>query len=135
MTSSQPVVTQNAINFTPDNKRCYAYSGVMGVTNTEKTMIQFQTNSEYLIAKVLFSYVDNDTEDYRYRIYFNDVVVQAILQGRKDYDFSYEYAVPMIIPPFTDVKLTAQNVDNANERSQLVSLTGKAIGMAEVGYQ
>ena len=135
MTNSQPVVTPNALNFTPDNKHAYAYSGVMGITNTETTMIEFNTNSEYLKGKVLFSYVDNDTEDYRYRIYLNDTIVQVILQGRKDYDFMFEYAIPIIIPPFSNVKLTAQNIDNSNSRTQIASLTAEAFGMSETEYQ
>tara|TARA_R100001530_G_scaffold135178_1_gene111745 strand:+ start:697 stop:1095 length:399 start_codon:yes stop_codon:yes gene_type:complete len=108
---------------------CYAYSGVIGnIGSSEATMCVFQTPKAVITGKVLFNYVDNDTEDYRYRIYFNGQIVQAILQGRRDYDFTYENAIPLVIPPLTEVKLTAQNIDNSNERAQIVSFTGRVHG-------
>jgi len=51
LTSSQPITTPNAINFTPDNKHAYAYSGIVGVTNIEVALLEFETNSEYIIAR------------------------------------------------------------------------------------
>ena len=120
------------LQFTPDNKHAYAYSGVMNVAEVETTMVKFSTNSEYLKAKVLFAYPDNTgTDDFRYRIYFNNQVVQSIIQGRVDYDFKFEYAIPLIIPPLTEVKLTVQNVQNTNSRDQCASLTASVHGAIE----
>ena len=35
---SGSTVTSNALQFTNDNKNAYAYSGIIGVTNAEKTL-------------------------------------------------------------------------------------------------
>jgi hypothetical protein len=75
MTSSQPVVTPNAINFTPDNKHAYAYSGNKAIINAEQTMIEGQTNSEYIRAKISISNFSGSGDDIRYYVYFNDVQV------------------------------------------------------------
>ena len=136
MTSSQPVATPNALNFTPDNLHCYAYSGSIAVDNNEKTLIEGSTNSEYIVAEIQFNnIVEDDVEDFLHLIYLNDVVVQGFIQGRTDYDNKYESSVKIIIPPFTTIKLTSQNLTNTESHNEVCSLTGKAFGMADVGYQ
>ena len=136
MTSSLPVVTPNAILFTPDNKRCYAYSGAIAVDNNENTMLEGQTNSEYIVAEIQFNnIVEDDVEDYLHLVYLNDVVVQGFIQGRTDYDNKYESPIKILIPPFTNIKLTSQNLTNTESHNEVVSLIGEAFGMTETGYQ
>ena len=136
MTNSQPVITRNSINFTPDNKRCYAYSGIMSINQNETTMIEFDVNSEYIISHIQFnSNLSLGDDMFRFKVYINNVVIQAHVAGRHDYDQKYENFLQVIIPPFSTVKLTAQNINDTNARDQIVSLTGEAVGMAEVGYQ
>jgi len=135
MTSSQPVITQNAINFTPDNKRCYAFSGVISVNGTETQLMEFDTNTEYLDAIIQFNYVQAVTEDYFYKIYFNDIIVQGYLATHSAQYTSPDNLIPIIIPPFTNVKLTAENVTDNNARNQLVSIKGDAYGMTKTEYQ
>jgi len=121
-----------SLQFSPDNKLAYAYSGIIGVDENETTALEFDVNSEYLEALVLFNYYDNDADAYRCRIYFNDVVVQGfVYYGKKDYKDNNEIPTPIIVPPFTNVKLTLQNIDNTNERSHIVSLTAKVNGAIE----
>lgn len=116
--------TSQSVSYVGDY--CYAYSGVKSIDNNETTMCQFQTPKGIILAKVLFTYPDDTgTDDFRSRIYFNGQVVQSIIQGRVDYDFKFEYAIPLVIPPLTEVKLTMQNVQNTNARDQCVSFTGR----------
>jgi len=135
MTSSQPVVTPNALNFTPDNKRAYAFSGVKSINGTEATLLEFETNTEYLDAIIQFNYVQAVSENFFYRIYFNDTLVQGYLTGDSSIYTSPDNLIPIIIPPFTAVKLTAENVTDNNARVQLVSIKAEAYGMTETGYQ
>ena len=135
MTSSQPIATPNALNFTPDNKGCYAFSGLMSIDDNETTMINCQTNSEYIKAKVQFNYPTSDGDNFIYRVYFNDIVVQAYVI---DHSALYGYqnsVIYLIIPPFTAVKLTADNQGSNTPRAQICSITGEAIGMTETGFQ
>jgi len=138
VTSSQPVVTQNAINFTPDNKRAYAYSGLTEVTDTRVTLIEFDTNSEYLLGKVQFMQGEYHNDKYEYRIYFNDIQITTIIKfgpGDTNGEAPNYYPVLIIVPPFTNVKMTAENVENTNGNKQIANFVGKAIGMTETGYQ
>ena len=113
MTSSQPVVTPNALNFTPDNKHAYIYSGKVVVTNSLKTLLEFSTNSEYLVTTVSMNF---DTS----------------LGGSNNYDFSMR---KIIIPPFTDVLITAINLNADANHDCYASVTGSAYGMTETGFQ
>jgi hypothetical protein len=136
MTSSQPVTTPNALNFTPDNKRCYAYSGAVTVTNVVNTLLEFSTNSEYLKVKVGFYSNGISNDDYNQIIYFNDVAVisQTVPQTYQSTATGYQ-PIELIIPPFTDVKITFANVTDTSSNVWTLALSGEAYGMSEVGYQ
>jgi len=138
MTSSQPVVTPNAINFTPDNKHAYVYSGAIEVANTAITLAEFTTQSETLIGKAQFFYVENANDRFAYTVKFNDeIVAQYYVFGPADTNGEHLLSNPviLIIPPFTNVKLLAQNIENTNSRQQCTSFTGKAYGMIKTDYQ
>ena len=108
----------------------------MSINQNETTMIEFDVNSEYIISHIQFnSNLSLGDDMFRFKVYINNVVIQAHVAGRHDYDQKYENFLQVIIPPFSTVKLTAQNINDTNARDQIVSLTGEAVGMAEVGYQ
>jgi len=131
MTNSQPVVTPNALNFTPDNLHCYAYSGEIQVDDTATTLLEFKTNSEYILARVQFNINDGAGEAYQHLIYFNNVVIQ----GYKARWYENLHYLDIVIPPFTLVTLTSDNVEDSDSRTCIVSLTGKTFGMTETGFQ
>ena len=134
MTSSQPVVTPNAINFTPDNKRAYAYSGLTSVTDSNSILLEFQTNSEYIIAKWQPSYFSSGgTDAYRFTLVFNDIVIQNLTESN-DKDGPYDLQ-QCIIPPFTKVKITCANVSDSSSNDVGVALIGQVFGMTDTGYQ
>ena len=141
MTSSQPVTTPQAINFTPDNKHAYAYSGVVSAGASTR-LILFNTNSEYIDA--LISWTMNVTgldtnENWGWSMKFNDVLV---------YDFLNDTAIPSggalfnasqnplrcIIPPFTKVEILGSTSDGSGLDMSVV-IAGKAYGMTDTGYQ
>lgn len=138
MTSSQPIVTRNAINFTPDNKRCYAFSGSISANDNETTLLEFQTNSEYIVAKIQFNSMNELAQECGYRIYLNDQVVTNFLAGNNAPDYSAKpyNTTTIVIPPFTAFKATAQNLDDSVALTkQTCTLAGDVVGMVEVGYQ
>ena len=135
MTNSQPVVTPNALNFTPDNKQCYAYSGEVSVDNTEYNMLDFQTNSEYINAQILLGSKAGENEDYEFKIYFNNVIVFSTTFGNQGHQSIGSWPIPIIIPPFTSVKMSLDNIADTDSRVWTVGLTGKAYGMTETGFQ
>jgi len=134
MTSSQPVITPNALNFTPDNKHVYAYSGgTATVVNTDVALIEFTTQSEYVIAKLQFWYDANGSgSNIEFKTSFNNVKVATVVVTDS---FTLQTIIPtrLVIPPFTAVLIEAKNFGGTE--AVLASLTGKAYGMTETGYQ
>jgi len=106
----------------------YAYSGQVSVDNTENNLLDFTTGSGLIFAKVQFNMVDNDADAYRYIIYFNDQKIQAWVNKGAVNDVHPDSYIQLVIPPFTRVKCTADNIDNTSERLQIVSLTGRVYG-------
>jgi len=136
MTSSQPVTTPNAINFTPDNKRAYAYSGDVSVSGSATPMLSFQTNSEYIIAK--FEYHGALAQ-----IGANQLAIEVTLNGKSIihtfFEATYDHTLwdtppTLIIPPFSEFILTLAQA-SGSDRTMQVTLTGKVYGMTETGYQ
>jgi len=136
MTSSQPVVTPQAINFTPDNKRSYANSGLFEFDNSGfKAGIDFTTQSEYIIGRFYWGYPEASGDNIQSQIYLNDVKVYAHFHSYTGGDYTNApMFVDILIPPFTNCKAGAINGDG-NERDCLVTFSGKAYGMTDTEYQ
>ena len=135
MTSSQPVTTPQALNFTPDNKRAYAYSGSTNVDNNETDVLTFSTNSEYIdghFKPIYFS--TSSSDDASFIVKFNDVSVFICTVNSATSDTPYQ-DVRLIIPPFTDVSISAYNRTDTSTIAVGCSITGLAFGMIETGYQ
>jgi len=107
--------------------RVYAYGGLIAVDATEKDLLNFTTGAEALFCKAQFNYAQLTSESFFYRVYFNDTLVQGYITSHSAQYTSPDNLIPIIIPPLTRVKLTAQNVSDNNARSQIVSITGKVI--------
>jgi len=106
----------------------YAASGVVAVGSAgslvESDLVNFQTGNFLLEAAFQFHYGESSTEDFQYKIYFNDqVVVQYVVGDRVGEQ--PDNVIPMIIPPYTQVKATAASYLHNNDRAQLVTITGK----------
>jgi hypothetical protein len=139
MTSSQPVTTPNALNFTPDNKHAYAYSGSKTVTATPSDLLQFQTNSEYIVGefKPQQAVASATGNDILVNIYFNDILIVGYVMGKNaftEYDPSATTETKLIVPPFTDVRVEMDNLSGGSD-TMCVTFTGRAYGMTDVGYQ
>jgi len=137
MTSSQPVTSKVSIFFTPDNKRAYGYSGVVntGGSGVETDLLEFETNSEYIVAKFQFALKHDTGNNITFGVFFNDILITgyALEGGTSDAQLS-NYA-PLIIPPFTKVKTTCQNDSSSNAIPCTSTIIGDVYGMTETGYQ
>jgi len=140
VTSSQPVVTPTALNFTPDNKHCYAMSGnaLTAASLAFDTLLEFTTQSEYIMGN-LVSYGATDIANPSQgahsltQILFNDISLGLIkLESGKEGMQAYA-SIPLLIPPFTKVTISLA-AESANWYSS-VTFSGEAIGMTETGFQ
>ena len=137
MTSSQPVVTQNAINFTPDNLHCYAYTGIVGAvgSGTYAEHLNFDTNSEYIKARVMIQYGEPASDNLEWQILFNNIVVANSNSQVTSTSNTFPDFVDLIIPPFTNFVWQITNSSGGTARDVTCTFTGKAVGMTETGYQ
>ena len=110
----------------------YAYSGAVTVADTETTCLNFTTGSGYWIAKWELHYTDNGakpiiaTEDFAFWLYLNNNII-LILNASSSAGFIT--AKPeIIIPPFTEVKVSAQNVTNNSDHWVFATLVGRVYG-------
>jgi hypothetical protein len=139
MTSSQPAVTPNALNFTPDNKHCYFYSGDIATSGSSARLADFSTNSEYVYVKSLKMQLTDQTVsgvNYEFTVKFNGVTVLIEFltnpyAGRQPADSDNFY---LIIPPFTNV--TIDFLASSGDKTACVTLAGEVYGMPDTdGYQ
>ena len=131
---SGQTVTGNALQFTNDNKRAYAYSGLINVPTTETNLLLFTTQSETHVAKFQVSPVETHDEDVVFKFYLNNTQVQSIhifdnkVAGSP---LSLHNYILLIIPPFTTVKVTGTM--SANAYDQVVTMTSKVSMAPRVG--
>jgi len=104
----------------------YALSGAVGVPNTETTLLDGITGAGVLDAIIQCSYGPPEADNMQYKIYFNEIIVmQFSISGAVDNGNWQSMLYHFILPPFTQVKVTAQNTTSTTERVQTASLTGR----------
>jgi len=140
MTSSQPVVNRNAINFTPDNKRAYAYSGLVQIATSDVTHLEFSTNSEYFVGTVtLTGPVNasdiNNGENILFIGYLNEIAIFNVKLNPAGEGMPGDAIIPIVIPPFTLVEIKAKSSSSGAGYQTSCLLVGKVYGMTETGYQ
>ena len=130
---SGQTVTGLGLQFTDDNKHCWGYSGLTAagaVQDTDYTLLEFTTNSEYILAQINFYYGDGAIfNDFRYKVKFNSVEIISYEVKSGQEPAQNNEAKPLIIPPHTIVQLTAANTEGGFSRNQMVTLVGE-VGMA-----
>jgi len=122
------------LQFTPDNKHAYIYSGNKQVTGTttETTLFEFTNNSEYLVARFQLSSDSGSNDNIQSQLYFNNVVVQAskyTINGLAGWVDVLD--LHMIVPPFTTVKFTALNTSAVNARAHFAMMVAEVKGAIE----
>ena len=125
---SGQTVTGLGLQFTDDNKKCYGYSGLINAAVAESTILNFDTTSSYIEAKVQPYYDDNSTNDLRFRLKINDVIVQSMI-GTSANAYTPSDEMWVIIPPNVNFKITVENL-SAGAINAGVSLVGD-VGMAQ----
>ena len=120
-----------SLQFTPDNKFAYAYSGKFnsGDSGAEVTFLKFQTESEYLVGTIQSFYSTDDVQgsDMIYRIKLNDQIISQYLDVEEPRAGSDPHQfIPIIIPPFTQLEFTIASI--AGAQLQSVMFSGKVGG-------
>ena len=124
--SRRPDIKFPTGNFNQIGTDVYAYSGERGVSNVEMTMLEGVTTSDYYKGGVQLGSKAGENEDYEFKVYFNDLVVFSALFGNQGQHNIGAWPVPLIIPPYTKVKMTLDNIADADTRTWTVHFIGEA---------
>ena len=123
---SNPAGTGSVINYI--GKYAYAYSGAIDVDNSETTLLKFSTGSQGIIATVQFGNVLFNTLDYKFTIQINNEVVNvAIANLANTAPTTTESGLKVIVAPFSEIKITAQNVESSATKGWTASFVGEVI--------
>ena len=135
------------LQFTPDNKHAYAYSGEFdGAAGTAPTIrLQFETGSYYLVGKIRSAGMSDmgspsSGNVLATRVYFNgtlfdgteikNVVLTFKTDGASE-DMPYADEADIIIPPFTLVTCVTDMDSASASQDGTIAFTGKVLGTVE----
>ena len=117
----------NGLQFTDDNKYCWAYSGTFGINNTDVKMLTFTTNSEYLKGLITVSSKAGNGDDMKFWLELNNTLILSGYEALVS--MPTQNSAPIIIPPFTTFDFYARNLGSATAREMEVTFIGD-VGMA-----
>ena len=120
----------STLQFTPDNKFAYAYSGLKLVSGAKTTIMEFETGSFYLIGEVSIQMFSDTTDDIEYVVDFNDITIME-MNTTSFKDYAPYQPVPIIIPPFTKVTFSGLNTATSSSKNVGINLTAKTGGTIE----
>jgi len=125
--ASQTIVGPD-LQYTQDNLRCYAYSGIFTIGSSsaaDNTALNFTSGTGYISAKLQITLGDNGGSNAYMDIKLNGI---AIVQNKWDDSGSsavtLDSPILFIIPPFTDVEILIGSA-NAGTIPMGATLTGR----------
>jgi hypothetical protein len=119
---SNPAGTGSSINYV--GNFVYGYSGVMGIDDTETTMLEFTTGSEIIVAEFNFTAIERTGDQLFGTIYVDSQKIAVSWSGLSTNNNEPSYPIKVVIPPFTRVKATGDNI-TAAAREFAVTMTGE----------
>ena len=123
--SNRPDVKFPIGNFNIIGGKLYAYSGKIGVNSTPTNLFDVKTDNYTLVCKLSLANNTNANDDFNYKVYLNDVIVNEWVYFRAlTIDMAQPYPYEFVIPPFTKVRIVAQNWSNNNTREQSATIVG-----------
>jgi len=108
----------------------YAYSGTVGVDDNETTLLSFTTGSGLIVAQIQFNAITVYSTDLKYLVYFNGSIMQGYIILQAADRARADTAIKVVVPPFTIVRCTAQNIQDTSSHDNCVTFTGRVYGAA-----
>ena len=125
----------SSLQFSPDNKFAYAYSGTIPGSTTSVDALSFTTQSEYLDGIFQINgptvYGTQASLVGWMRISFNNQVIAILTVGLVSADSQQTSKQRLIIPPFTDVLVEVVCDDNQALRLTAATFVAKVQGAIE----
>ena len=102
-----------------------AWSGAVGVTDTETTLIEFVSPEDALVANIRFYFVQASGDDFFYKVYLNDLEILNL--ASQSTSVIYQNVGEFIIPSLTKVKVTADNDSSSSSVLQAAIMVAKSV--------
>ena len=118
------------LQFTPDNKHAYAFSGEVGVTDSSTLLLEITTQGEYIVGTIQPTNFSESGDDMIYKVLLNDIPIVNMNQ-RNYAEFTPFEEVEILIPAFTKLTINCHNATASTERNIGVLLIGKVQGAIE----
>jgi len=123
--SASVVSTGKGIRYIQD--RAYAYSGIIGIDNSDTTLVEFTSGSGLITAKIQVQNGSGSGDDMRY-----DVTLNGTIVARWTYSATPNVdplpPLYLVIPPLTVVKISGLNQTGASSRNHTAIFTGRVYG-------
>ena len=103
-----------------------AYSGVIPVADSAVTMIDALSGSHTIMARIYFATGSRSSRDMGWSVFLNGVEVYSyVTQGPTAAGANPQNHMEIIIPPYTQFKITSINREDDNSENQSVVMVGE----------
>lgn len=103
----------------------YGYSGQVAVADSEISFFEFTSGSYYTVVGLQVFNFSNSSDDMQYKVYLNDGLVVSWLPPTSTNLQEPPQPVSLVIPPYTQVKITGFNLGSSAGRNHTASITGR----------
>jgi len=122
-------ITGQGLQFTQDNRRCYAYNTVDS-NQIAQTVLEFTTGSGYILFEAYFTgptkFDDPNTgREANWQISLNGVVIATAHTDTSESEIVQQGQLKFIAPPFTTVKIENDANDDSASYINAAVLTGR----------
>jgi len=120
---ANPAGTGTSLNYIGEH--AYAYSGAVSVNNNETTLIEATSANSYLTLLWDSAYSPDaySTDRYTFKLYLDEQLIHA--EFHYDNNIETMGTTRILIPPYSRLKITAQNVTDTTANDCLVTLSGR----------
>ena len=102
-----------------------AYSGIVPVGNTETTLIEYKSGNYLLVGEWQgYYYEKGEDEDMRWVVYLNGARIESYISEQATRGNSRSQ-LNLIIPAYTQVRISSQNVEGTDTEQMMGSITGR----------
>jgi len=126
--ASSNVIAGTGLDLNYVQDRVYAFSGIIGATNTETDLLNFTTGNKVVDGQVYLALVSNSADDYIFNVYINNILAfGAVTKAGANYGMPRNVIIPIIVSPYTVVRVTAQNVSDSSSQNCCATINGKVL--------
>lgn len=127
-------ITGKDLQYTQDNKHCFAYSGLVAMDNTQTLMLTGTTGSATIFAEFQYHNLQQVSLAWAFRIQLNDIEVASSF-WTTGHDFNGGGAsntVKLILPPHTKFQVHGKNAESTASKNWAATMTGRVYEMLPV---